>query len=124
MLATRPTAINLRWALERMKRAMLLPLRERGSALAAASRGGRAICDEDVAISQAIGAPRPGAHRRQLGGAKHGGRLNVLTHCNAGWLATVDWGTALAPIYMAARLRASRSMSGWTRPARATRAPA
>ena len=52
---------------------------------------------------------------------KPGEVVNILTHCNAGWLATVDWGTATSPIYMRWK-RASRSTSGWTRPAPATRA--
>jgi methylthioribose-1-phosphate isomerase len=59
-----------------------------------------AICDEDVAINRAIGEHGLGLVRAAAA-RKGGGRVNVLTHCNAGWLATVDWGTATAPIYMA-----------------------
>jgi len=58
------------------------------------------ICEQDVAINQGIG--RHGLHLiEEIAARKHGARVNVLTHCNAGWLATVDWGTATAPIYMA-----------------------
>ncbi len=99
LIACRPTAINLRWAVERMLR-VLLPLGEDQRLTEAYREAGR-ICEEDVATNEAIG--------------KHGGKLieeiwhrkgqkepvNILTHCNAGWLATVDWGTALAPIYKA-----------------------
>jgi len=94
--ATRPTAINLRWALARMA-AHLKPLHARVREAAAYAEAA-AICDDDVATNQSIGKhglPLISAHA-------HGGRrVNILTHCNAGWLATVDWGTALAPIYMA-----------------------
>ncbi|HEY1935363.1 MAG TPA: S-methyl-5-thioribose-1-phosphate isomerase [Acetobacteraceae bacterium] len=96
--ATRPTAVNLRWALERM----LTRLRN----TAASERAGvayaeaAAIADEDVAQNEAIG--RHGLPLIEAAAArKGGGRVNLLTHCNAGWLATVDWGTALAPIYTA-----------------------
>jgi methylthioribose-1-phosphate isomerase len=99
MLAeTRPTAINLRWALERMKNALLNQKREKRAALAWAEAA--AIADEDVAMSQAIG--RNGlAIIRDIAAKKPGRTVNILTHCNAGWLATVDYGTALAPIYLA-----------------------
>ena len=99
MLAeTRPTAINLKWALWRMRGALLNQPREKRAALAWAEAG--IIADEDVAMSEAIG--RNGlAIIRELAAKKRGKRLNVLTHCNAGWLATVDYGTALAPIYLA-----------------------
>jgi methylthioribose-1-phosphate isomerase len=95
LAATRPTAINLRWALERVAGNLrqVQPHERFGRAFAEAGR----IAEEDVASCRAIGA--------------HGGRLiadlhrttgepvTVLTHCNAGWLAAVDWGTALAPVY-------------------------
>jgi methylthioribose-1-phosphate isomerase len=101
MLAvTRPTAVNLGWALQRMRR-QLLPLPE-GERVAAAYAEAAAICDEDVAINHAIG--EHGLRLlRGLWQARQPGqdRLRILTHCNAGWLATVDWGTALAPIYRA-----------------------
>jgi methylthioribose-1-phosphate isomerase len=94
--ATRPTAINLRWALARMqgKLAPLSPPKRAEAAYAEAA----AICDADVATNKSIGE-----HGLKLIEAHAGGtrRVNVLTHCNAGWIATVDWGTALAPIYMA-----------------------
>ncbi len=96
LAATRPTAINLRWALGRM-RACLAPLPPAERAAAAYAEADR-ICDEDVAVNEAIG--RHGLTLVQEK-AREGGRVNILTHCNAGWLATVDWGTALAPIYMA-----------------------
>lgn len=97
LLATRPTAVNLRWALDAMA-AELGPLPPRGRE-AAAFRRAAAICDEDAAICEAIGE-----HGLRLIRDVHeggGGVVDVLTHCNAGWLATVDWGTALAPVYKA-----------------------
>ncbi len=102
--ATRPTAINLRWALERVRRVVEpLPPAERA---VAARREAAAIAEEDVAMCQAIGDHGLGLFR-QLAAARpaerQGEPLRVLTHCNAGWLATVDWGTALAPIYKAHR---------------------
>jgi methylthioribose-1-phosphate isomerase len=99
LAATRPTAINLRWALEEMRRA-LRPLAA-SERLSAAYRRAAAICDEDVAINHAIGTQ--GLPLLQAAWERKGkqGRVNILTHCNAGWLATVDWGTALAPIYLA-----------------------
>jgi len=94
--ATRPTAINLRWALARMAR-VLQPL-DKSARTAAAYAEAAAICDDDVATNQAIGRHGlPLIEARATGGR----RVNILTHCNAGWIATVDWGTALAPIYMA-----------------------
>src|SRR5215217_6898494 len=98
LLATRPTAINLKWALDEMMAAVRN--RPRGERLAAAYRRAAEICDEDVAINQAIG--RHGFKLiEEIAAKKPGERVNVLTHCNAGWLATVDVGTALAPIYTA-----------------------
>ncbi len=99
LLATRPTAVNLRWALDDM-RARLAPLPTAKRAAAAFARAAE-ICDEDVAINAAIGRHGLALLRRAWEAKGGAGRLNVLTHCNAGWLATVDWGTALAPIYMA-----------------------
>jgi methylthioribose-1-phosphate isomerase len=96
--AARPTAVNLAWATRRMVDALLpLPVAARaGAAWAEAA----AIADGDVATNAAIG--RHGLALLQALAARHPGRpLNVLTHCNAGWLATVDWGTALAPVYAA-----------------------
>jgi methylthioribose-1-phosphate isomerase len=102
--ATRPTAINLRWALERVcERVTPLPEAERAEA---AQLEAAAIADEDVAMGEAIGDQGLRVFQ-QLAAARPAGRqgqpFNVLTHCNAGWLATVDWGTALAPIYKAHR---------------------
>jgi methylthioribose-1-phosphate isomerase len=96
LAATRPTAINLRWALARMMtRLRNTPAADR---VATAYDEAAAIADEDAAQNEAIG--RHGLPLIEAAAAS-GRRVNVLTHCNAGWLATVDWGTALAPIYMA-----------------------
>jgi len=94
--ATRPTAVNLHWALARMVERLreVAPADRVGAAYAEAGR----IADEDAAQCEAIG--RYGLELISEIAARKG-RVNVLTHCNAGWLATVDWGTALAPIYMA-----------------------
>lgn len=98
LLATRPTAINLKWALDKMVAAVRN--RPRNERTASALRRAREIAEEDVAINQAIG--RHGLPLiEEIASRKNGARVNVLTHCNAGWLATVDWGTATAPIYMA-----------------------
>jgi len=98
LLAARPTAINLQWALDQMMAAVRN--RPRAERVAAALRRAGEIADEDVAINQAIG--RHGLKLiEEIAARKKGERVNVLTHCNAGWLATVDWGTATAPIYMA-----------------------
>jgi methylthioribose-1-phosphate isomerase len=95
---TRPTAINLRWALEKML-GVLRPL-PAAARLAAAYAEAAAICDDDAATCEAIG--RHGLPLiQEIAARKPGKRVNILTHCNAGWIATVDWGTALAPIYMA-----------------------
>lgn len=98
LLATRPTAVNLRWALDDMRGTLRKLPRE--ARIAAAWKRAAEIADEDVAANAALG--RHGAEiLRALAAKKNGERLNVLTHCNAGWLATVDWGTALAPVYTA-----------------------
>jgi methylthioribose-1-phosphate isomerase len=99
LLATRPTAINLKWALDEMTAA--LRNRPRAERAVAALKRAQEIADEDVAINQAIG--RHGLKLIEDIAARkaNGARVNMLTHCNAGWLATVDWGTATAPIYMA-----------------------
>jgi methylthioribose-1-phosphate isomerase len=99
LIATRPTAINLKWALDEMRR-VLFPLPLSSRAQAAYARAAE-IADEDIAINQSIG--RHGlALIEAVGAAKKPGEpVNVLTHCNAGWLATVDWGTATAPVYLA-----------------------
>src|SRR5215469_4811933 len=95
---TRPTAINLKWALWRMRATLLNQPRDQRAALAWKEAG--AIADEDVAMSLAIGQNGL-AIIRALSEKKSGAKLNILTHCNAGWLATVDYGTALAPRYLA-----------------------
>jgi methylthioribose-1-phosphate isomerase len=95
---TRPTAINLRWALGRMVDALRNRPREDRAALA--WKEAASIADEDVAMSEAIG--RNGLKIiEEIAAGKPGQTVNILTHCNAGWLATVDYGTALAPIYLA-----------------------
>ncbi len=99
LAATRPTAINLRWALERM-RGRLAALPEWARADAAYAEAA-AICDEDVALCRAIGEHGLGLIREAAARKPAGQSVEILTHCNAGWLATVDWGTALAPIYRA-----------------------
>jgi methylthioribose-1-phosphate isomerase len=98
LLATRPTAVNLRWVVDRLHEMLHnTPAGERSDVAYAQAA---AICDDDVAINRAIGEHGL-ALIEQHRLAKSSGPINVLTHCNAGWLATVDWGTALAPIYMA-----------------------
>jgi methylthioribose-1-phosphate isomerase len=97
LAATRPTAVNLRWALGRML-TRLRNTRE-GERVRTAYAEAAAIADEDAAQCEAIGGH--GAPLIEEVAERRGRRVNVLTHCNAGWLATVDWGTALAPIYKA-----------------------
>ena len=95
--STRPTAINLRWALDDL-RARLLPVKEADRRDVAYARAA-AICDEDVEINRRIG--ENGLALIEEIAASKSGPVNILTHCNAGWLATVDWGTATSPIYHA-----------------------
>jgi methylthioribose-1-phosphate isomerase len=99
LLATRPTAVNLRWALDRA-RAQLAPLAPSARA-AAARQFAIEICDEDVAFNRGIAAAGLPLIHAIAARKPAGARVNVLTHCNAGWLATVDIGTATAPIYAA-----------------------
>ncbi len=99
LLATRPTAVNLRWALDRV-RAHVAPHTPAQRA-AAARRLAVEICDEDVALNRGIAAAGLPLLRVIAARKPAGARVNVLTHCNAGWLATVDVGTATAPIYAA-----------------------
>ena len=102
---TRPTAVNLRWAIDRM----LTRLRNTPTAdrVRIAYEEAGKICDEDAAQNEAIGRhgltliEEVASRKSRSAPAAAGRRVNVLTHCNAGWLAAVDWGTALAPIYMA-----------------------
>jgi methylthioribose-1-phosphate isomerase len=101
LLQSRPTAVNLRWALERMKR-LLLPLPQHHRRAAAYAEAAT-IADEDVEVCSRLGDHGALLIRdawQRLGQSRP---VNILTHCNAGWLATVDWGTATAPIYKAAR---------------------
>jgi methylthioribose-1-phosphate isomerase len=97
LLAARPTAVNLRWGVERM-RAFITPLPENERAAAAWQEAAR-IADEDVAINASLG--KHGSELIRAMYEKKNATVNILTHCNAGWLATVDWGTALAPVYTA-----------------------
>jgi methylthioribose-1-phosphate isomerase len=99
LIATRPTAINLKWALDEMVAAVRN--RPRGERVAAAYRRAAEICDEDVAINAALGRKGLPLIEALAARKKSGERVNILTHCNAGWLATVDIGTATAPIYLA-----------------------
>ena len=96
LLATRPTAVNLAWALDVMRADLFgLPVAER--AAAAFVKAGE-LADLDVAICDAIGANGLALIAKI---AQRKGRVNILTHCNAGWLCAVDWGTATSPIYKA-----------------------
>jgi methylthioribose-1-phosphate isomerase len=97
--ATRPTAVNLRWALDAV-RSRLRPLDPAKRAAAAYAQAVE-IADEDVAINRAMGRNGAAIIRDLAARKKPGEPVNILTHCNAGWLATVDYGTATAPIYMA-----------------------
>src|SRR5438445_5489331 len=99
LAATRPSAVNLKWALDEM--VAVVRNRPREERLAAAYRRAAEICDEDVAINQAIGRHGAKLIAAIAANKKPGQPAQVLTHCNAGWLATVDFGTALAPIYVA-----------------------
>ncbi len=98
LFATRPTAVNLRWALDDMKALLIqIPADQRE---AAAYKRAAELCNEDVEICSNIG--EHGAKLiQEISERKKRNTVNILTHCNAGWLATVDWGTALAPIYKA-----------------------
>ena len=94
---TRPTAVNLAWAIGRMReRLAAVKLSER---LTTAWNEAQAIADEDVALNEAIG--RHGVELLEREYASRNRPINILTHCNAGWIATVDWGTVTAPIFMA-----------------------
>ncbi len=98
LAASRPTAVNLAWALARVAKAVapLAPADRAAAAFAEARR----IAEEDVRACRAIG--EHGATLIAAIAAREGGApVNILTHCNAGWLAAVDWGTALSPIYLA-----------------------
>jgi methylthioribose-1-phosphate isomerase len=98
LFATRPTAVNLQWALDDLRGLLIkIPPDQR---VTAAYKRAAEICNEDVEMCSNIG--EHGAMLIQdISERKKGSSVNILTHCNAGWLATVDWGTALAPIYKA-----------------------
>ncbi len=96
---TRPTAINLRWALDDMN-AILQPLPANERAAAAMARA-HVIADEDVECNRQIGLHGLEIIKEIAAKKKIGEVINILTHCNAGWLATVDWGTATSPMYHA-----------------------
>jgi len=99
LLATRPTAVNLRWALDAMVAAVAaLPPDQR---VAAAYAKAAELADAEVATCRAIGDQGLGLIEEAAGAKGKGEAVNILTHCNAGWLACVDWGTALAPVYRA-----------------------
>jgi methylthioribose-1-phosphate isomerase len=99
LIATRPTAINLKWALEEM-RAVLQALPPSARAAAAYARAAD-IAEQDIDINRGIGQNGLALIEAIAAKKPPGEPVNVLTHCNAGWLATVDWGTATAPIYLA-----------------------
>ena len=97
---TRPTAINLRWALNEMRdRLKDLPEAERA---AAAHILARQICEDDVECNRQIGLNGLEIIKKIAATKQPGEAVNILTHCNSGWLATVDWGTATSPMYHAA----------------------
>jgi methylthioribose-1-phosphate isomerase len=99
LLSTRPTAVNLKWGLDEV--AAAVRNRPRNERVAAAYARAAEICREDAANNEAIGHHGLALIERIAAAKPPGAQINVLTHCNAGWLATVDWGTALAPIYKA-----------------------
>lgn len=98
LAAQRPTAINLRWALDEMNRVLkdILPEEREAIAYTHAAK----ICDDDVETNRMIGVNALKLIR-EISEKKNGETVNILTHCNAGWIACVDWGTATSPIYQA-----------------------
>lgn len=97
--ATRPTAINLRWALDELRTTLTaLPVDQRGAAAIAKAAQ---IADDDVETNRLIGVHGLEIIKKIAATKKPGEAVNILTHCNAGWLATVDWGTATSPMYHA-----------------------
>jgi methylthioribose-1-phosphate isomerase len=99
LAATRPTAVNLRWGIERML-ALLDGATDSDAMVSRLRAEAEAICDEDVAISRSIGEHGAGI-LAGIAERNNGEPVNILTHCNAGSLATINWGTATAPIYVA-----------------------
>jgi len=98
LLESRPTAVNLRWAVERILR--LVDATDEAQLTAAIRHDAQAICDEDIEISRGIGEAGV-ALLEEIASRKPGAVVNILTHCNAGSLATINYGTATAPIYFA-----------------------
>jgi methylthioribose-1-phosphate isomerase len=99
LAGARPTAVNLRWALDEVRRTIEpLPIAERA---AAAYRRAAEICEQDIQINRALGEHGLKLIEQIAARKRPGEAVNILTHCNAGWLATVDWGTATSPIYYA-----------------------
>ena len=98
METARPTAINLHWALQRMNDVLNTASEQERASLA--FKEAAALCDEDVALCESMGNHGLTLIQK-IAKNKKGDTVNILTHCNAGWLATVDWGTALAPMYKA-----------------------
>jgi methylthioribose-1-phosphate isomerase len=99
LVATRPTAVNLKWALDEIVAAVRN--RPRGERIAAAYARAAEICEEDIAINRGIGRHGLALIEDIAARKPPGAPVNVLTHCNAGWLAAVDLGPATAPIYLA-----------------------
>ena len=99
LYAARPTAVNLRWAVDKMK-ALLTPLAPNERETAAYALAAQ-ICDDDVEMCENMGNHGLPMIKAIAAKKDAGEPVNILTHCNAGWLATVDWGTAIAPIYKA-----------------------
>lgn len=97
--ATRPTAVNLRWALDYMKKTLSSLPEEKRSEIA--FQKAAEICDDDVETNRMIGVHGLELIKKIQSQKKPGETVNILTHCNAGWLATVDWGTATSPMYHA-----------------------
>lgn len=100
LLGARPTAVNLRWAVERIR--SVVGVVEPGRRADLASREAARIGEEDVAVCRAIGEHGLGLLRTLRGQVTTGHPIQVMTHCNAGWLAALEYGTALAPVYRAA----------------------
>ena len=99
LLATRPTAVNLRWAVDTIyNKLQALDKQERQSVAYAYAAD---LCEQDVSCNRAIGEHGLRLIRETAATKSRSTPVNILTHCNAGWLATVDRGTALAPIYAA-----------------------
>lgn len=105
LLATRPTAVNLGWALDRVAAVARAALDAgTGECGARVLLEAQRMADEDVAVCRSIGAHGLKILESLYDTVKQGEALQVLTHCNAGWLAALEWGTALAPVYAAAEI--------------------